>query len=300
MDWSNGTYNDTLLLTLVSDSVLTARFGGYCVLPSVISVDTQLSNCDAYFTQGSLTINPNTVLTIDAGKHIIVSEGDSIFVHGSLYINGTNYQPVTIRSVNELKHWGCIRALNATLNLNYTNFVNCHSAISIDAGELIFDHCHVSFSPFFYADIISVHGAHSSILNSTFYGPYDAGKSDMIDCDEIPFGFISDNYIYGTTDDGIDIGTGSVNVEIEGNTIINCGSMGISVGESSQAIVEKNIVVNCQAGVQVTLRQQQQLTTIPFLATKYQYYAITMITNHYPAVTQLLRILFFPVRFGGL
>lgn len=251
LDWSNGSFNDTLSLTLISDSVLTARFGGYCVLPSVISVDTQLSDCDAYFTQGNLTINQNTVLTIEEGIHIIVSEGDSIFVYGRLFVNGTSDQPVTIRSVNELKHWGCISASNATLNLYYTNFVNCRSAIAINGGELVFDHCIVPFSPFFYADIIAIHGTQTSILNSTFYGPNDAGKSDMIDCDEISFGLISDNHIHGTTDDGIDIGTGSVNVEIEGNTIFNCGSMGISVGESSQALVEKNIVVNCKAGIQV-------------------------------------------------
>lgn len=251
LDWSNGTYNDTLLLTLVSDSVLTARFGNYCVLPSVISVDTHLSNCDAYFTQGNLTINPNTVLTIDEGKHIIITEGDSILVYGGLYTNGTKDEPVTFRSVDELKHWGCVSSSNATLNLNYTNFVNCHSAVAINGGELMFDHCHVAFSPFFYADIIAVHGSQTTIINSTFYGPDNSGKSDMIDCDEIPFGLISGNQIFGTTDDGIDIGTGSENVTIEGNKITDCGSMGISIGESSNAFIEKNIIVNCQAGVQV-------------------------------------------------
>jgi len=253
LEWSNGTYNDTLLLTLNSDTVITARFGDYCILPSVISNDTILmaDDCDVFFTQGNLTINTDVVLTIEDGIHIVVSDGDTIFVNGSLIINGTLDHPVTIRSHDELTHWGCITASNAILNLNYTNFVNCHSAIAINGGELFFDHCIVHYSPFFFADILAVHYAHTSISNNTFHGPDDSGKSDMIDCDEIPYGLIINNDIFGTTDDGIDIGTGSLNVEISGNKIINCRSMGISVGESSQATIERNIIVNCLAGIQV-------------------------------------------------
>ena len=252
LEWTNVSYNDTLMLTLNGDSVLTARFGDYCILPAVIYEDMLLGeNCDAYYMQGKFTIEPGANVTIKDGVHIIIVHPDSICVNGRLTINGTKENPVTIRPSSESSFWGCIKGSNAILNLTYANFVNCKSAIAMEGGELALDHSTVHYSPFFFSDIIAIHGAYTTISNSTLYGPDDAGKSDMIDCDEIPYGLLINNYINGTTDDGIDIGTGSVNVEITGNTILNCNSMGISVGETSQALIQRNVIVNCSSGIQV-------------------------------------------------
>lgn len=252
LEYSNVSYNDTLMLTLTGDTVLNVRFGDYCILPSVVSNDLVLSDpCDAYFTIGNLTVNAGVTLTVEEGTHIFVSEGDSIFINGSLIVNGSENLPVVFRSHDETSHWGCISATNAMLNIAYAGFLNAKSAIAINGGELYLDHSVVHFSPYFYGDIVAVHYAITTITNNTFYGPGDSGKTDVIDCDEIPCGLIAHNNIFGTTDDGIDIGTGSQDILISDNLIMNCYSMGISIGESTPADIQRNIIVNCLAGIQV-------------------------------------------------
>ncbi|MEZ5195033.1 MAG: right-handed parallel beta-helix repeat-containing protein [Bacteroidales bacterium] len=251
LGWKDVSFNDTFEFIMEDDLSLVALFGSLNLLPESVDEELVLTNdFDAYYSQGPLTITTNGKLTIEAGLHILMSPGDSILVYGELTILGSEDFPVYLRSFED-NGWGCIRMIEGNTNLHYTEFVNCLAAVSTADGNLLVKNCTVYQSPYYYGDIFSIHHSNTVLENNLIYGPAVAGKSDVIDCDQISFGSILNNTIIGTTDDGIDIGTTSSNVVISGNRIYNCNSMGISIGENSAADVNYNRVVACEAGIQV-------------------------------------------------
>lgn len=79
--------------------------------------------------------------------------------------------------------------------------------------------------------------------------------SDGIDFDyvknsKITNSFFMNDFPEGSNGDGIDL-SGTENVEISGNKIINFGDKCISIGEDAQAFVKNNILVNCGTGIAV-------------------------------------------------
>lgn len=252
LGWEGISFHDTLQLILNEETSITARFGSYCFLPQIIEEDyVMTSDCDAYLSQGAITILENASLTVDPGVHIYMTSGDSIFVFGQLSVVGDSNNHSIIRTIVDNSFWGGIHGSNADVKCWYTEFINCKNAVTIDGGKIDILGSTVHFSPFFFSDIISIHAAHVNLVSNLIYGPDFDGKSDVIDCDEVPYANIEKNIIIGTTDDGIDVGTGSLEVYILENEIYNCQSMGISVGEYTSAILDKNIVVGCEAGIQV-------------------------------------------------
>ncbi|MBN2173325.1 MAG: CotH kinase family protein [Bacteroidales bacterium] len=252
LEWEGISFEKVLHLMMDGDKSISVKFGSYCFLPTLIQEDmTVTSECEAYYTQGPVTIESGAALTVQEGVQIFITPGDSIFVYGGLIIEGTSSAPVVLRSMDENQHWGCIKAENSSVKLDHTHFFNCISGVVINGGNLEVLNSTVHYSPYFFSDMFSIHFAQTHIENCIIYGPDYPGKSDVIDCDEISSGAIINNTIWGATDDGIDIGTGSTNVEVIGNRVHGCESMGISVGESSVATVRGNIVSECLAGIQV-------------------------------------------------
>jgi hypothetical protein len=250
--WEGLSFDPELQITLSGDQTIKVRFGDYCFIPTLIEENMTLSSdCDAYFSQGPVTIQSGAVLTIEAGVQIFMTPGDSIHVFGSLNVQGSSGSEVVFQSIEENQPWGCIHAEYGSISLNHTHFFDNRAVVSINGGSIEVLNSYVHYSPFFYGDIFSIHLADTHIENCIIEGPDDDGKTDAIDCDEITYGLLKNNTIFGTTDDGIDIGTESVNVIVTGNRIYNCGSMGISVGEYSEVLIEKNIVVGCLSGIQV-------------------------------------------------
>jgi len=252
LEWEDYSFNDTIYVNLEDDLTLFAHFGNSCELPSVIAEDMTIGiECASYLTQGDLFIEEGASLTVEPGTHIFITPGDSIHVNGQLIVNGTAGHPVILRSTGSDHHWGCIYAPDGRIFLDYTEFINCKAAVVMNAGEVEMKNSTVHFSPYFFSDIVSIHKAKTTLINNLFHGPDDEGKSDVIDCDEIEFGWIENNTITGTTDDGIDVGTGSSGINILRNKVYHCGSMGISVGEYTLAHIEGNVVAGCEAGIQV-------------------------------------------------
>lgn len=252
LGWKDVSFNDTLEFIIEDDLSFIAFFGSFCMIPPIIDEEVVLSSdCDAYYSQGPIIINSGGKLIVEEGSHILITQGDSIFVHGELIVNGSVDNPVCIRSLDADSHWGCIRMLEGITELNYTEFYSYKAVVSSNGGELIVRNCTIPQSPFYFGDILSIHHSNTIIENNLIYGPEVFGKTDVIDCDQISSGSILNNTIYGATDDGIDIGTSSSNVVISGNRIFNCNSMGISIGENSVAEVSYNVVVACEAGLQI-------------------------------------------------
>ena len=82
----------------------------------------------------------------------------------------------------------------------------------------------------------------------------DAEDTDAIDLDNVNNGIVRNNRIYnfnGSNSDGIDIGESSEDILIVSNLIYHAWDKGISVGQSSSVIVDKNLVVGCNNGIAV-------------------------------------------------
>jgi len=224
----------------------TAQVG--CDLPSVISSDLVLHDtCSPYTVPGSITINSGVTLTINAGVVVLLPQNATIQVNGNLIANGTGNYPVYLQNLNSEEKWGVVSSNSGNIDLNYVHFVNPSSAISAYYGTVKLKNC--TMDNLASGDAIAIHYSTEVILeNNDIKGVPGSGKIDAIDCDGIGMGSFLGNHIYDFPDDAIDIGTGALNVHIEGNFIHHCASFGVSVGESSEATLLKNVITHCQGG----------------------------------------------------
>ena len=216
LGWEGISYDNSISITLSNNKTVTANFGTYCTLPEVITSDLTIGECPVYLCENRLVIEEGVTLTVESGTQIWMSDADSILVDGYLIVNGTENNNVILRPEDLQSHWGTIYTNGGNIELNFTEFLNVRAAVLVDSGQIIVRNCKVPFSPYFYGDIFSIHKATVNIEDCVIYGPNDTTlKTDVIDCDEVTFAHISGNRIYGTTDDGIDIGTHSSNITIE-------------------------------------------------------------------------------------
>ncbi len=186
-------------------------------------------------------------MTINAGVVVLLPQGANIQVNGNLIVNGTEVNPVFLQNINSQEKWGLISGNSGTIHLNHVNFVNANAAISANYGTVTLRNCYMDDMA--SGDAIAIHYASEVILeNNEIKGVPGSGKIDAVDCDGIVNGSFHGNQIYDFPDDAIDIGTGSVDVQVTGNFIHHCGSFGISVGESSEATIMQNIITHCQGG----------------------------------------------------
>ncbi len=218
-----------------------------CELPSVISSNLVLVDSCVYIAPGTVTINAEFTLTINAGVVVLLPQGANIQVNGSLIVNGTETNPVTLQNLNSQDKWGCISANSGMIDLNHVNFINATAGISAYYGTVVLSGCYMDGMA--SGDAIAIHYASEVILlNNELKGVPGSGKIDAIDCDGIENGYFRGNQVYDFPDDAIDIGTGSVDVQIIDNYLHHCSSFGISVGESSEATILYNIITHCQEG----------------------------------------------------
>ncbi len=199
---------------------------------------------------------------MEAGVVLEINQGVSILNEGRLIVEGTKNNPVIFNAVNDSSKWGYINTPGTFIAENLhvygaTRFIYCSGGDTV-----IINHCIVDkTSGTIGDDCIGIHDAKKVlILNSSLTGNPDAGKIDAIDCDGITDDTISGNFITAFADDGIDIGTYSKNIVLNDNIITHC-DMGLSVGESSTAKADGNLLLFNVGGIQshygsvVTARQ---------------------------------------------
>ncbi len=100
---------DTVFITAVFDSVSIA------MVPDTIASDTTLtSNLSPYYATGDIIIPPNSTFTLESGVELFMPENTNILVYGSLIINGSANEPVTIAPNEYARNWGALCFVNAT------------------------------------------------------------------------------------------------------------------------------------------------------------------------------------------
>ena len=285
--WQGNSDSTIIHYDCIFDSSFTALFqsSDEIILPEVLTQNTLLTNNQPYVISQNLIISSETSLTIEEGVEIRMLEGSNIIVEGQLIIEGTEDAPVQIiphasigenrwgsicinngselsnishlklsgasRGANPMIHKGAISSINSDIVLNNLEITDVLFPIYVEGGTIILNNSSISCE--YISDYINVKGGDAIIENCVFFGS-DADDTDAIDLDNVTNGIIRNNRIYnftGSNSDGIDIGESSQEILISSNLIYHIEDKGISIGQESSMIVEKNLIVGSGKGIAV-------------------------------------------------
>ncbi|MFC1539308.1 CotH kinase family protein [Candidatus Latescibacterota bacterium] len=249
-------------------------------LPSPINGEIVLSKTSSpYKLSGDTIISPGGSLTVEPGVELIMYEDANIYVRGTLNMNGTSADPITVQSISESSQWGalCFDNSEGVSTLSHVIISGATSgsdaaafkaAVSGQSSHVVLEnvqfennlHCvymnsgNLSVSNCIFTDTnsmqhIDVIGGTATVEHSQFFSPHEG---DAVDYNGVRDGSVSNNLIVTSADDGIDIGDRSVNIIIANNRIYGCSDKGISIGEYSYGIdISRNIITNTSIGIAV-------------------------------------------------
>lgn len=283
--WSNGNTNPTIQLVLTTDLALTANFqaGAETVLPATIATDQTLTQTDRPYTAlGDVTVPAGVTLAIGPGVTLLMPPGASLYVRGALHAQGASNAPVRLLP-RGAQPWGTLAFVNATgpsvlshvvirgASASRSDPVNLKAAVSGYHSTLTLEYADIAapspiFARFgatllrhsrihvqFTGDGINIKSGAGIVEHCTFTGEATP-DTDAIDFDSVTNGVIRGNRIYafrGVNSDGIDVGEGCQNLLIVSNRIFHMFDKAISVGQASDARIERNLIVGCDLGVGV-------------------------------------------------
>ena len=278
-----------LSLTLTGNSGFVARYEptGQCTLPLVLQTDTTLTiSCSPYLAIGTTLVASGSTLTIEPGVEIWFPEQASLIIEGNIQAIGTNDSPIVFKANenNGVSEWGHIKlsessGVNTLIDIIIEDatdgFHPVHdraaltawfSNVHIDRAIMTNNHSNPIYAEHssitltnstihsdVTGDLINAKYGSAYIENCTFIGN-DSPDTDAIDYDQITNGEIRNSEIhsfYGLNSDGIDLGEESNDVLIEGCLIHHCTDKGISIGQSSTATIQDNIISQCALGVAI-------------------------------------------------
>jgi len=197
-------------------------------------------------------------LIISPGVRLRFLPGRSLISYGSVIANGTDKNKIYFESSSLNKQWGVLGVINSK-SYNFFNYcvfdgggsdlingVHLSGMLSMYNSDV-----NISNSVFKNAsknngdDALNVKNAFAHIEKSHFIANHkDAIDLDFVDKEsEVLGSFFKDN-----GNDSIDI-SGSNNIFLRENIIINSGDKGISAGEESYVVVENNKIKNNSYGV---------------------------------------------------
>lgn len=278
---------DSLTVHLTKNASITALFTptDESLLEGSITRDRDLRLMDSpYLARGDVVVEPNVTLRVEAGVEIHMPESASFYVKGNVQMQGSRAHPIVIRpnAKSGAVRWGALCFDNATDASSLTHVRlegaskghhpdNHIGAISAYCSDIKLDNVHIDDAPFpvfiqygnatirhcrlhseKISDMINIKYASSALVEDCDLRGNDAYDVDAIDYDQIAAGVIRGNRIYnfyGPNSDGIDLGEACQDILVEDNLIFNCADKGISIGQTSTALIRHNIIVNCAQGV---------------------------------------------------
>lgn len=285
--WNNNfNTNADTILRINGNTSLVANFTteNISILPDTIKNDTILLKANSpHFSSGDIVVLPNITLEVEAGVAIKMNDKASIWVYGNLLLNGSSENPISIDVNTNIgaKEWGGICFENGTdkselnfvniLNSSSTNILKHFSGISSYYTDLHLNNITIESKkqPFYSefgnitvvnsyfhsnaaSDLINIKYATTALVENCIFIGNETVDADAIDYDNLNNGIIRGNKItgfIGYNSDAIDLGEGARNILIEDNYISRIADKGISIGQSSTAIIKNNIISNCQQGV---------------------------------------------------
>lgn len=253
--WDGISTENEIFVTLDGEQEVTALFTTDCENPTIVTEDQYLvAACSPYIITEHIVVEEGATLYAEPGVEILFdSDTLAIYVYGGIAFTGSEENPIFISSHAGSGRWTGIIGIDATLQLNYVEMDGAGRNVKSNNCEINFTNCKFNEPSVAIGDMISVYNGIVYIDHCELYGATEPGMGtrDGIDCDEVSFAEITNNSIFNIVDDGIDIGSSSMNVTLANNYIENCESMGISIGESTTAAINGNIVTQCEGGIQV-------------------------------------------------
>lgn len=236
-----------------------------------------------YLVTADLTVLPGNVLAVDPGVEIQVAENVHIIVKGKVNFMGTVSQSIHIHAKDSI--WGNI-LLDSTLSqkssFNYVTIENARQSVKTnqEPGAIFGYYSTFEVKNCLFRNNLRCMSAYKSpnilfascVLDSNnrgekIHGQYcdnavidknmlfaTRGDNDAIDFDASNNVLISNNAIFESGDDGIDIGqcdsVGCNGVTITGNYILNSFNKGVSNGEYCLNIkMDHNVIAGCAWGI---------------------------------------------------
>ena len=268
------------------------------VLPGLITENTTLTSDHPFYVSENLHVPAGVTLTLDPGVEIRMPAQGHIIIDGQLIVNGTPDVPVLIgsndetdngrwggisfsnasdtssisylqlsdasRGIDPIIHRGAISGHNAHLRIDHLDIRDVLFPIYIEGGSI--ELTHSSLRCDYISDFINVKRGVARISENQFFGA-GAPDTDAIDLDGVSDGIVSNNRIYnfsGSNSDGIDIGEACQGVIIRSNLIYHASDKGISVGQGSSIIIDKNLIVGCVSGVAIKDESQALISNNTF------------------------------------
>jgi hypothetical protein len=278
--------SNPLELSLVGDAGYFARYEatGECALPETIAEDLTLTaDCSPYLATGTSVVQDSATLAIEPGVEIWFPSDAQLIVQGQLLAQGAAEAPIAFRlnpayelpwgniqfdqssSPNVIRHAlvegasegehpvhdrAAIAAWFSSLTLDHVTMIsNASNPVYAEYSDIQL--LNSTLQSDVTGDLINVrHG--SALIDSCLFVGNDAPDTDAIDYDVVSDGIIRNSIIHsfrGFNSDGIDLGEGSQNILIEGGLIHHCTDKGVSIGQSSNAVIQNMTITNCALGV---------------------------------------------------
>tara|TARA_R110000868_G_scaffold304437_7_gene565052 strand:+ start:25146 stop:29834 length:4689 start_codon:yes stop_codon:yes gene_type:complete len=278
--------DEEISITLSGDTELSIQFEevSNSFIPSSITQSTTLGKINSpYFVNETVAIGATAVLTVEEGVEILFNDNKSILVNGGLNLEGSEEQPIVLKSYYPEQEWAglffenaseistlnhvsirqakgrendenffaSVSALNSTVNLFDVDIEHVWLPISSQFSSMRIENSTIS-NVTMIGDYLNVNGGNLWVLNSIFEG------NNIEDMDAIDIGFMEgttviDGNIFrnfvGDNTDGIDVGDESIGVVITNNRVINCGDKSVSIGQGSEAYIAFNVFSRCNLGV---------------------------------------------------
>ncbi|MBI5325801.1 MAG: CotH kinase family protein [Ignavibacteriae bacterium] len=246
------------------------------VLPCQVTENTTLNKQGSPYTiDCNLEVVKSAILTVTKGVELNILNNSQVDIKGTLRIEGTQDEPVIIKSISDDTTSNLITVNNGSGNswIKFAVITNVFVHFLTSSDVLIED------SKFKFEKEIfkySIHGSgcnftmrrcsvsgHSTLLPegmillgtpySDVEDSYFENIIDPVEYINVGSGYIKNNYITNSTDDGIDLNGGN-EIVISGNRIYNSVDKGISIGNENfggakNIIIERNILVNNSMGI---------------------------------------------------
>ena len=234
------------------------------------------NNSPFYITK-DYVVPDTSILLIEKGAEIILSDSVNITVLGKLNVNGSKKHAVIFKTKNDSISWGrIIIKTKEKAKIRYANFVNgaisayntnvyiansnfyFYSTRKFDGWAIYYSHNTQSY--FFNNKIINYSGRYVgegiNINNGQIYcaNNYIEKIPDAIELTNTTNSFVIGNFIKYSWDDAIDI-NGCQNLEIKNNTTLFIDDKAISIGRnnllSSDIKIEENFIRKAKFGLSI-------------------------------------------------
>lgn len=225
--------------------------------------DNTISLGPGTFVFSRTTVIPkNLRLTVEPGTMLYFYPKVSLISYSPVTAMGSPDRPIVFAPAFENQPWGSFGVINTGSEKNIFR----HIKVSGGSGDII------NGVPFLSQ--FSLRNADSIVENSIFEeGKSDDGmhvilgsiviknslfrnnSSDSLDLDYVKYGRVSNNNFFNmeigdSNGDGIDL-SGTDDLEITDNAILNHGDKCISIGERAKAVILNNTAAGCNIGIAV-------------------------------------------------